>query len=311
MDIMLSVVVETYNHEQYIEKCLDSILQQKVNFEYEIIVADDCSTDETVQLIERKYGDKVLLRRRNLNVGLCRNMYDAYMNANGKYIFECNGDDYLPVDSVLQKHVDFLEKNREYYSVSNWYLFVDEATHEEHVVKMPYKEYQLLDFLRGVPVLFYTGTIRNTFKEDQPTFLYGASRNNEEIQMQYYTLSKGKKAIISEPLFTYCYRKQVDKNNYCSVNGNLQILKDYMQGLYTVEKYDNGKCNFIFAKLVFFTRYFDKILAEKDYRNAIKAVRSLKFFDMVKIIFIKLIIKFNRYQVPEFLLKDKKLILTE
>lgn len=311
MDIMLSVIVETYNHERYIEKCLDSILKQKVSFEYEIIVADDCSTDKTAQLVEKKYGNKVFLRKRDVNVGLCHNMYEAYMNANGRYIYECNGDDYLPVDSVLQKHVDFLEKNSEYYSVSNWYFFADEASHEQHIVKIPYKEYQLLDFLRGVPALFYMGTIRNTFKEDRPTFIYEASRNNEEIQILYYTLSKGKKAIIQEPLFTYCYRKQSDKNNYCSVNGNLQILKDYMQGLYVVEKYDNGRCNFIFAKLAFFTRYFDKILSERDYCSAVMAVKSLIFPDMAKIVFIKLIMKFNHYQVPDFFLKEKKLIFRE
>lgn len=63
-DVMLSIVVMTFNHEKYISMALDSILSQQTNFLYEIIVGDDASTDSTPQILEEyscKYGDKLTL----------------------------------------------------------------------------------------------------------------------------------------------------------------------------------------------------------------------------------------------------------
>ena len=77
-DIMLSVCVVSYNHEKYIEECLNHILGQKFDFSIEILVGDDCSTDNTVQIIKRKYGDRVTIIERRENLGLCKNMYDLF-----------------------------------------------------------------------------------------------------------------------------------------------------------------------------------------------------------------------------------------
>ena len=75
-DIMLSVCVVSYNHEKYIEECLDHLLAQETDFVIEILVGDDCSTDNTLQIVEKKYGNIVTIVERRENMGLCRNMYD-------------------------------------------------------------------------------------------------------------------------------------------------------------------------------------------------------------------------------------------
>lgn len=51
----VSICIMTYNHERYIEQCIDSVLTQNVNFSYEIIVSDDASSDKTVDIIEKQY----------------------------------------------------------------------------------------------------------------------------------------------------------------------------------------------------------------------------------------------------------------
>ena len=186
MSVKLSVIVFAYKHEKYIQKCLDSVLMQKTDFEYEIVVADDCSADATVKIVEKEYGDKVKVLKRKNNLGLCKNMCEALMGAQGKYIFECAGDDYLVSDTVFQKHVDFLESHEDFFSVFNWMIFRNENTGQEKVIEFPYYEYTLLDFLKGIPARFYLGTIRNTFKDDDIPYLCEASKNNEEIQMLYY-----------------------------------------------------------------------------------------------------------------------------
>lgn len=80
---MLSIVVYTYNHEKYIDTCLESIFGQQTEFSYEVLLADDASTDGTVQLVRKKYGDRVRVLERSENLGLCRNMYDAFMRGEG------------------------------------------------------------------------------------------------------------------------------------------------------------------------------------------------------------------------------------
>ena len=75
MNVILSVVVFSYNHEKYIQKCIDSVLKQKTSFEYEVIIADDCSEDATLEIIEKRYGNRVRILKREKNVGLCKNMY--------------------------------------------------------------------------------------------------------------------------------------------------------------------------------------------------------------------------------------------
>ena len=93
----LSVVVITYNHEKYLRKCLDSILMQEVDFDFEIIIGDDCSPDSTADIINdyhERYPDIVRPTLRSHNVGATRNQYDCFLQAKGKYIAILDGDDF-------------------------------------------------------------------------------------------------------------------------------------------------------------------------------------------------------------------------
>ena len=108
-EIMLSFCLVTYNHEKYILECLESIFKQKGNFKMEILVGNDCSQDATAQLIKDNYGDRVNLIDRKENLGLCKNLYDLFLRAKGRYVYMFSGDDYIKDEYMLQKQVDFLE----------------------------------------------------------------------------------------------------------------------------------------------------------------------------------------------------------
>jgi glycosyltransferase involved in cell wall biosynthesis len=110
---LVSVVVISYNHAQYILQCLNSIITQEVKFNYEIIIADDCSTDSTQDIIKeffihRSNNSKLLLR--NENIGIMPNLIDALNQCTGKYIAICEGDDYWNSAYKLQKQVDALSR---------------------------------------------------------------------------------------------------------------------------------------------------------------------------------------------------------
>lgn len=125
-NLLLSVVVTTYNHRKYIKECLDSILKQKTNFSFEILIGEDDSTDGTREFCKqytKKYPNiiNLFLRKRkdviyiNGNPTGRFNFLQSLKACKGKYIALCEGDDYWTDPLKLQKQVDFMEANPEYH----------------------------------------------------------------------------------------------------------------------------------------------------------------------------------------------------
>ena len=124
-DVMISILVQTYNHDEYIEKCLDSILTQKTNFNFEILLGEDSSSDRTRAIClkyARNYSDKIRLflhdeknkiKVQNITTGNFNAFYN-FFNAQGKYIAFCEGDDYWTDPLKLQIQFEFLEAHEEY-----------------------------------------------------------------------------------------------------------------------------------------------------------------------------------------------------
>lgn len=112
-EIQVSVCVVTYNQEKYISECLDSLINQKTDFNFEIIVGEDCSTDGTraiVQQYAEKYPNLIVPLLYEKNVGGVENIKQVYKKAQGKYIAHMDGDD-LALPYKLQKQFDILEAN--------------------------------------------------------------------------------------------------------------------------------------------------------------------------------------------------------
>ncbi|MDM3861029.1 MAG: glycosyltransferase [Aphanizomenon gracile PMC644.10] len=118
MDIpLLSVCLITYNHVNFIKQAIDGVLMQKVDFAWELIIADDFSTDGTREIVleyKNKYPDLIKLILQEKNVGAAQNFIDLITAPKSKYIAYFEGDDYWTDPLKLQKQVDFLEANPEY-----------------------------------------------------------------------------------------------------------------------------------------------------------------------------------------------------
>lgn len=127
----VSVFMITYNHEKYIAEALDSILMQKTDFDFDIVIGEDCSTDATRRIVleySRKYPDKIKLLLHNVNVGFISNMMYVLEACTGKYVAMCEGDDYWTDPFKLQKQVDFLEANKEYALATHGYRMVRDGS---------------------------------------------------------------------------------------------------------------------------------------------------------------------------------------
>lgn len=119
-DVLVSVCCITYNHELYIRECLEGFLRQKTNFNFQILIHDDASTDGTRNIIleyEKKFPGiiKPIYQIENqYSKGGNINARFQYPRVNTKYVALCEGDDYWTDPYKLQKQVDFLEKNSNY-----------------------------------------------------------------------------------------------------------------------------------------------------------------------------------------------------
>ena len=113
----LSVMVITYNHERFIAQTLEGVLAQRVNFDYEVVVGEDCSTDRTREILmdfHRRYPDKIVPLLRNHNIGGKENLLATLAACRGQYVALLEGDDYWISEDKLQKQVDFLDAHPDY-----------------------------------------------------------------------------------------------------------------------------------------------------------------------------------------------------
>ncbi|MCE5348302.1 MAG: GNAT family N-acetyltransferase [Bacteroidales bacterium] len=114
---LLSVCVITYNHEQFIAQSFEGILMQKTNFDFEIVVGEDCSKDNTRKIVleyANEYPGKFKLILHKHNNGAIANQIAVLQSCSGKYVSICEGDDYWTDPYKLQKQIIFLEANPNY-----------------------------------------------------------------------------------------------------------------------------------------------------------------------------------------------------
>ncbi|CUV66431.1 putative Glycosyl transferase [Sulfurovum sp. enrichment culture clone C5] len=110
----VSIFMITYNHEKYIAKALDSILMQEVDFDYEIVVGEDYSKDNTREILlsyKSKYPDKFKLLLHDKNIGMMPNVSATLRACTGKYIALLEGDDYWTDLHKLQIQIDAMEEH--------------------------------------------------------------------------------------------------------------------------------------------------------------------------------------------------------
>ena len=120
----------TYNQGPFIAQALASILTQRVNFDYEIIVAEDHSTDGTRDIIldfHRRYPGRIVPLLRDRNLGAMRNFKEALEVCKGKYVAMLEGDDYWTHEDKLQRQINFLDDHPDHAICCHRAQFVDET----------------------------------------------------------------------------------------------------------------------------------------------------------------------------------------
>ena len=172
----LSVCCITYNQEKFISQAIEGMLAQETNFDVEIVIGDDASTDNTGKICEnflKRYPDKIRLLSSKKNLGMNVNFERSIKACKGKYIALCEGDDYWIDNHKLQKQVDFLEANPDFsicchrvydlYGKKNLKL---ETSKTSEVIK----EYTIDDLTKGNFLNTVSVVYRNGLFKDFPSW---------------------------------------------------------------------------------------------------------------------------------------------
>lgn len=170
-NIMVSVIIPTYNHEKYIIQAIESVLMQETKYSYEILVGEDCSTDDTREkLLEFERNNpgkiKIYYRKNNMNNEEIWNSLDLKKRSRGKYLITLEGDDYWIDNKKIQKQVEFLEKNNDYIAISHNCVVVDQNSNSNGELYPECKdnEYTLEHYMKGImPGQLTTVMMRNSY----------------------------------------------------------------------------------------------------------------------------------------------------
>ena len=211
--IMVSVIVLTYNHERYIAQALESILNQKTDFAVEILVGDDVSTDGTREILRRyqvRFPEQIRLFERAENLGATRNAYELLYEARGEYLAFCEGDDYWTAEDKLARQVQFLQEHPTFIGCSHRCELVDELGRKKENQKLSWvkerKVFTLADF-KGLYLPGQTATIvkRNIFRNsaEDYRFLYQANSGISDRTTTLLYLTKGPFGFLPETMSAY------------------------------------------------------------------------------------------------------------
>lgn len=210
-ETLVSVIVLTYNHGAYIDQCLESILAQKTDFPFEIIVSDDASTDETPALLQNweQKNKEILLSLLPENGGPARNFANALRMASGKYIAYCEGDDFWTDPLKLQIQTESLENNPKISIVFSNYGKVDSQgkIFNESVLDPESLAFSITDFIDGHGPVLHASTMRSTIFPDRlpPAFF---TVHNPDVFILGWTLIHGKSKFIDSSMSMYRVHNQ-------------------------------------------------------------------------------------------------------
>ncbi|OUO91806.1 hypothetical protein B5F40_02950 [Gordonibacter sp. An230] len=213
-EVCVTVCVTAYNHEKYIEQCLDGIIMQETNFAFEVIVHDDASTDGTSQIIgcyKRRYPNKIvtILQAENqFQQGRSILKEFIFPLAKGRYIAFCEGDDYWTDPKKLQKQVEYLDSHADCVAVYHGCEVVDEFNRNALTSRPIYTprtsgRYTNLDFALGKTYPGQTASLvlrRSVYdgSEEFPIEDYWGLQVNGDAKTLLLCLTKGEVYVIGD-----------------------------------------------------------------------------------------------------------------
>lgn len=242
----VSVLMTTYNHGRFIAQAIDSILIQKVNFDYEVVIGEDCSTDPTREIVidfQKKYPDKIRLLLNERNLGGRKNLIQTFKACKGEYIAMVEGDDYWTSPHKLQKQVNFLDSHLEcsmcFHSVKVLY---EDGSRESWIFSPPEKKeiYTLEDLLEKNLMATCSTMFRNGLFGELPSWFYILPMGDWPLNI--LNAEHGKIGYINEVMGVY----RIHSGGFWSARGVIEKLQKEIEAY----RFINTHFNFVYNKFI-------------------------------------------------------------
>ncbi len=222
----VDVLLTTYNQKKYIIDAVESILAQKADFSWQLVISDDGSSDGTREILEEyqeKFPKKINLLPREKNQGRFKNLEKLMKTAKADYLALCAGDDYWLDEKKLQKQIDFLEENPD-YSICYTRYREEREKYGISVIKPTWKEMffesktNIENFLKRWRIASSSMVFRSSSFENFP---YEKYKFLEDTHLVYYSMLQGKGKILN---FIGTVYRIHDTNVYASKDEITQMV---------------------------------------------------------------------------------------
>lgn len=300
-EIMVSICCLVYNHENYIKEALDSLLMQKTNFSFEVLINDDASTDRTPEILkqyESKYPHiiKPIYQTENqYSQGVSVGRFNRE-RAKGKYIAYCEGDDFWTDSNKLQKQVDYMEKHPECSLCVHAAYRVSPNSKKERTHIRPSKGNKLFtteEVIEGGGGLFATNTILYPaeFSQYRPDFCTNSPAGDYPLAI--YLSLQGTVYYIDE--YMSAYRVNVEgswtNRTFATVESRTKHCKRLADMLDEVNIYTNNKYDDAINK----TKKYNQFICMLDHSMFKEAKKEFKEFYLKLSVYKKIKILIKQY----------------
>lgn len=250
-NVKVTVYLSTFNQAPYIAQALDSILMQKTTFPFEILVADDCSTDDTQKIVleyQQRFPEMIQTYFTPVNVGGCKKLTECIDKGlfRGEYLSYLEGDDYWLGEDRLQVLVNFLDAHPEYSRVAHRRKMINEKNEfigldtDEAILNMPFGVNELA---AGYHYSDFGCVFRNYFKlaKDKYHPIFLASRNAYDFQDLFITQDFGPVYVMDRVFGVYRCRSVAGESNYNSIMSTEKIDLDKIHVCKVMEEFYQGR----------------------------------------------------------------------
>lgn len=277
-NVKVSVICLVYNHEKYLRQCLEGFVNQKCNFEYEVLIHDDASTDNSAAII-REYEEKfpniikpIYQTENQTSKGIKVSKTYLFPKAKGEYVAWCEGDDYWIDEYKLQKQVDFLDSNENYSACAHCtkrnYIGENKVEITPNITAdCDYSAEEVILLAAGVTFCTNSLMMRTHLIFDMPSCFY--AKGFSDYQMYMYAAMNGKFHCLKDVMSVYNYGTNGSCTDRLRKNKDKKIAfyNEIIRMLLEVDEYYNGKYSKAINDVIDMYQ-FNIMMTEENYKEA-------------------------------------------
>lgn len=240
---ILTIVVPVFNHEKYIKKCINSIINQKTRWKYKILIIDDCSNDRSRKIIENISSKMINVEyfRTPYNCGNFRYAARLYKKKiKTKYIAFIEGDDYINSKNKFEKQINFMENNSQFIASFHKTIVLDQLNNTNSIIKPSKENINIKDFFdlkHSVYAHTSSWVFKNIFQKTHSDEFFEKNLSGDVIRAMTY-IKNGDAKYIPGISTTYRIHK---KGMYTSKSNIYKFLHNNFFIYYKMNKLTNSK----------------------------------------------------------------------